>query len=294
MAKPRADWARAAAEREVERLGIDELPVDPFGIAAEEEITVEPKPGTARGVSGMLVKSGDSFGIMYATDIESEGFQRFSVGHELGHYFLDDHADQIFRGLQTIHTSRAGFASTEPHEIEADHFAAGLLMPRQLFKPAMLQAGDGFQAIERLAAKCETSLTATAIQYAKFSDLPVAVVVSEGPAVCYAFMSDPFKQIRGVGDWLRKGQPVPKDTPTSFFNRDPRRVEQGERREESSTLASWFNGETNFEINEDIVGLGSYDRTLTVLFPADPSYDAEYEDEHDEWDPPTFHRSRRR
>lgn len=289
--KPRSDWARAVAEREVERLGINSLPVDPFKIAEDEEIMVEGKPGTARGVSGMLVKAGDNFGIMYATNIDSEGFQRFSVAHELGHYFLDDHAEQLFSGGETIHTSRAGFASVEPHEIEADHFAAGILMPRDLFVPAMNRAGEGFQAIKKLARQCKTSLTATAIQYAKFSDLPVAAVISEGRTVCYAFMSEPFKRIPDMGDWLRKGQPLPKDTPTYYFNQHPEKVEQSLEEEQNSSLANWFNGEKDFELNEDIVGLGSYERTLTVLFPTEP-YDPE--DEDDEWDPPTFHRSKRR
>ena len=79
MGAPRADWARKFAEREVERLKIAELPVDPFSIAEAEEITVEAKPAKACGVSGMLIKSGDQFGIVYSTDIENEGFQRFSV-----------------------------------------------------------------------------------------------------------------------------------------------------------------------------------------------------------------------
>ena len=43
-----------------------------------------------------------------------------------------------------IHTeSRAGFASGDKYEMEADYFAAGLLMPQQLFIPAMRQAGEG-------------------------------------------------------------------------------------------------------------------------------------------------------
>ena len=92
------------------------------------DIKVEGKPDTADGVSGMLLRHGNNFGIVYATHIPSEGFQRFSIGHELGHYFLDGHVDQILP-KDGVHVSRAGFVSADPYELEADQFAAGPLMP---------------------------------------------------------------------------------------------------------------------------------------------------------------------
>lgn len=49
--------------------GFTELPVDPFKIAARHEIVVQAKPNTAAGVSGMLVRHGDIFGILYATQV---------------------------------------------------------------------------------------------------------------------------------------------------------------------------------------------------------------------------------
>ena len=55
----------------------------PSPIAEQLEITVQAKPATSGGVSGMLVRHGDRFGILYATHIPSLGFQRFSIAHEL-------------------------------------------------------------------------------------------------------------------------------------------------------------------------------------------------------------------
>ena len=95
----------------------------------------------------MLLRHGDNFGILYATHIQSSGFQRFSVGHELGHYFLPGHIDAVL-GNGNIHESRAGFASSDKYEMEADYFAAGLLMPQKLFTPAMRHAGEGLAAIK--------------------------------------------------------------------------------------------------------------------------------------------------
>ncbi|MGB8741579.1 MAG: hypothetical protein WCD52_15455, partial [Xanthobacteraceae bacterium] len=40
-------------------------------------------------------RHGNAFGILYATHVPSEGFQRFSVGHELGHYFLGSSLNRV-------------------------------------------------------------------------------------------------------------------------------------------------------------------------------------------------------
>jgi Zn-dependent peptidase ImmA (M78 family) len=88
--------------------------------------------------SGMLLRHGNTFGIYYATHIPNEGFQRFSVGHELGHYFLDGHIDHILP-KDGIHVSHAGFVSADTFELEADHFSAGLLMPSTPFKKSARQ-----------------------------------------------------------------------------------------------------------------------------------------------------------
>jgi len=43
----------------------------------------------------MLVKAGDQFGIMYATNIPIKGFQKFPIAHELGHYGIDGHCNAL-------------------------------------------------------------------------------------------------------------------------------------------------------------------------------------------------------
>lgn len=125
----RLKMAKQKAEALLKQEGIDRLPVDPFALAASRDIVVEAKPDSAEGVSGMLLRHGNTFGILYATNISSEGFQRFSISHELGHYFLEGHIDYLL-GRDEFHVSRAGFISGDPYELEADHFAAGLLRGR--------------------------------------------------------------------------------------------------------------------------------------------------------------------
>ena len=211
----------------------------------------------------MLLRTGNTFGIAYATHIESNGFQNFSVAHELGHYFLPGHIDAVLSN-GGIHKSHAGFASGDRYEMEADHFAATLLMPRALFTKAMSTAGDGLEAIVKLAELCGTSLTATAIRYTRCTHNPVAIVISTGNKISYCFMSDAFKEVEGL-DWIRKGELLPKVSATYEFNQDPERVRRTDRDEDTTDICDWFGGERSLPITEQMIGLGNYGRTLTVL-----------------------------
>jgi hypothetical protein len=239
------------------------LPVDPFAIAASRDIEVRAKPDTTGGVSGMLLRHGDEFGILYATHIPSEGFRRFSVGHELGHYFLEGHIDHILPE-DGIHTSYAGFISADPYELEADQFAAGLLMPSALFKRALARRDAGLETIESLATLCQTSLTATAIRYAELTEDAVAVVISTGPIIDFCFLSETMKSLPQLA-WLRKGTPLPRRTATAQLNADARRVANCDRVEAELDIMDWLGGTRSARATEQVVGLGSYGKTLTVL-----------------------------
>lgn len=284
-------FATARAEHMIKALGIATLPIDPKALALQAGFEVVAKPASQAGVSGMLIRVGNEFAIAYATHLENEGFENFSVGHELGHYYLPGHIDAVLPSGYGIHESRSGFTSADHYEKEADGFATGLLMPRHLFFPALERAGTGLVAIEAMAALCRTSLHATAIRYTQCAREPIAIVISEGSQVDHCFMSLALRDLPGI-DWLRKRAVVPHSTPTYDFNRDTANVSQGQRREDSSNLQDWFGGSRQIEIAEDIIGLGRYGRTLTVLHSiALP----EPEDEEDEqaliesWTP-RFHR----
>ncbi len=270
-------FAAQAAEQIIKGLGMASLPIDPFAVARDRKIEVVAKPARDAGVSGMLIRVGNEFAIAYSTHIDNEPFQRFSVSHELGHYFLPGHVDAVMdeRG---IHESRAGFASNDRYEIEADRFAAGFLMPRHLFFPALQKSGQGLAAVERLATLCETSLHATAIRYTQCARDPVAIVLSIGNRIDHCFMSESLKALGGI-DWIRKREAVPRNTPTFAFNQDDENVRRAVRIEDTSNLQDWFGGHRSIEVSEDVIGLGRYGKTLTVLYDIDLPSEDEEEDE---------------
>ncbi|MBY0335661.1 MAG: ImmA/IrrE family metallo-endopeptidase [Acetobacteraceae bacterium] len=279
---------RRKAEHFLRQSGFTKLPVDPFEVAASLDIVVQAKPAIVGGVSGMLVRHGDTFGILYATHIPSAGFQRFSIAHELGHFLIEGHPEAIFAAGET-HASRAGFVTKDPYEIEADHYAAGLLMPDALFRAAAMRVGDGLEAIEELADRCVTSLTATAIRYAQTIGEPAAVVVSSGPRIDYAFLSDAMREFAGV-TWPRKGDLLPDGTATERFNADPENVRQRKRLAQEADLRAWFGTRRRIDATEEVVGLGEYGRTLTVITTDSLPEEADEEDQLEESWTPRFRR----
>jgi len=274
---------RQAEELVRDDLGIRRLEdIDPSAIAKGRDIEVHRMPDAYAGVSGMLIKDKDNFHIAYNTFIKSVGFQRFSVGHELGHYFLEGHIDELLPFGQDRHISEAGFVSENRFEREADHFAAGLLMPEFLFRPAMAKAGEGLDAIEALSKQCATSLTATAIRYQELTDEAVAVIQSAGNRIEYCCMSARMLELK-PGRWPRKGDLLPSGTGAAYLHTLPKRISDNERIDRETLAADWFRSLKDVELFEETIGMGNYGRTLTIITTVDALRDDNDGDDDQLW-----------
>jgi Zn-dependent peptidase ImmA (M78 family) len=285
----RLKMAKQKAEALLTEKGIQTLRVDPIAIAREHDIEVMAKPDAEAGVSGMLLRHGNNFGILYATHLQNAGFERFSIGHELGHYFLEGHVDHVLP-KDGIHVSQAGFVSGDPYEQEADSFSAGLLMPSGPFKRELNRRTANLSTIKALADQCETSLSATAIRCTELTSDALAVIVSTGSKIDYCMLSEAMKSLPGLS-WLRKGSPVPQNTGTAQFNRDYVDGNHPESRSEEIAVANWLGGMSRERVLEEIVGLGRYGKTLTILSSErigqerDDSEDESEDDLTERWTP---------
>ena len=67
---------------------------------------------------------------------------------------------------------------SKSREIEANEFAASLLMPYKIFIRFINTGQPTFDAISEVAKEFRTTLTATALRYVDFSKEPCALVVS--------------------------------------------------------------------------------------------------------------------
>ena len=269
----------------LEREAVKSFPVDPFAIAERHGILVRAAPSSRDGVSGLLIRRGNTFGILYGTHISSEGFQRFSVAHELGHYFMPGHIEAVL-GNGDAHESHAMGETNNPYEDEADAFAANLLMPRRLFASALCHMDDGLSAVESLSSQCRTSRMATANRYGDLASIPTAIVVSQGNTVEYCKMSPALREFRGL-TWIRRATPLPLRSATARFNLDRSKVASANKETGVTSLREWFGGPHDLEVIEEVKGLGEYGRTLTVL-TMDTFADELEEKPVERWAPPTF------
>jgi IrrE N-terminal-like domain len=279
MTKFRLNWARRCGEQKAAEFGFTTFPIDPFEIAKKVEIHVEAKPPDMDGVSGGIIFSSEEVGIFYSTSITGEGFQRFIVGHELGHYFLEGHPAEILK-TAPVHISRAGFIEGGSSiEIEADHFASGLLLPTGLVSQVLRNGQIGLAGISELSEISKCSLTACAIRAAECSPYPMAVVVSKGDHIRYGFLSEGFKRL-GQMTYPRKGTRLPQSA-TLKFNADPQNVLSGRSGCERTSLEHWFGGPAGCDLDEEVLGLGRYGFTLSVFssdeLPDDPDGDGDEE-----------------
>lgn len=97
--------------------------------------------------------------------------QRFSVGHELGHWVGDRRSGRFFCGVDAIETPRAFL---DPEE-RANAFAADLLMPQSLFEPRARAGGITVDTAEALADEFNCSLTAASVRLVQLGGRPAMV-----------------------------------------------------------------------------------------------------------------------
>ena len=277
------EYLRIVLPRQAERLLRDEgllsLPVDLEELAKRREIVVKPMPNADDGVSGMLVRHGNTFGILYSIRIDNVGFRRFSVAHELGHYFIDGHLDHV----GDSHASHAGLFSTQRdrYEREADFFAAGLLMPEALVRDVVSQEQEGLAAVRAVQRQAQASLTAAAIRYVNLTEIAAAVIVSRNNTVEYCFMSEAMKASKPE-EWPRKGTRVPPDTTTRSIENLPQERRRHAQSDEID-ITEWLGGNRSAHAREEVVGLGKSGRVLTVLTcPELPDEDFPDEDSEEE------------
>jgi Zn-dependent peptidase ImmA (M78 family) len=264
MASFRLLLATQTGEKIAREEGFTSLPVSALVIAERKDLHVEKKPPGMKGISGALIFMEPKPLLIYSSEHQNIGFENFSIAHELGHYCLPDHPAQILQnGGQ--HFSRAGFSEGALSiELEADHFAAGLLMPSFLVRRLIAESEVGVAGIRDLAETAEVSLTAAAIRVAQCARFPICIVVSEGNAVRYAFPSEGFKGL-GKNIFLRKGTSLPINSTTACFNAISDNITTGRQAIGETHLQDWFATDRNRLLDEQVVGLGAYGLTLTVL-----------------------------
>ena len=223
---------------------------------------------------GMLQYHGGKFHIFLDLDkLQSPNSPRarFTLAHELGHFYIDEHRNALKSGRVKPHTSMVEiYSNNNLAEMEADCFASNLLMPGRRFqKKALKNKQPGLAAILQLANEFQVSILSSAVNYIK-SDLSSSILVKWGSkGYEWSMQSTPFINLfskklyinlyssRGTATYLAQNQ---AEQFSLNFHRS------------TSTLSMWSNsifpsGKDNYILNEESIKLGSYGgiSLLTIL-----------------------------
>jgi hypothetical protein len=247
--------------------GVTTWPVAPEVLAAGAGLEVrETENGFPPNAYGALVKTGAStFCIVLSTRCPNSGHRRFTLGHELGHYHMPGHLDVLFEQA-AAHFSRAGHfrGRKEWWEVEADAFAAELLVPTAFAKAVIGGAPRGLPAVRALVEAFDISLSCAAVRYAAMTADPVLVVLSYQGSVEWTCCADCVRDHR----WSRRlgrGEWAPPRSATTVLTRSPEAVREGGLRTMMDVLPSWIEDAPAVPVREEALGLGGYGRVLTVL-----------------------------
>lgn len=191
---------------------------------------------------GMTVYSDGHFYIHLNTDNGNhEGSERgrFTLAHELGHYFIDTHRIGLKSGLLEPHPSLTNTKQFNSIEREADYFASCLLMPESRFKQDIFRKKFSFELLDQLCKEYKVSRTACAFRFAEVGNHPIMIVYSENGEVKWKHESDDFPH-----KYLLSGKKVPASTVMGeYFSKA--NVQDAYKTEKVMAM-DWFN-----YVNED-------------------------------------------
>lgn len=282
-----------AAQTLLDDVGITTFPVVPQEICNRLKINYFEQPFD--GFEGTILfgtEVGTIIGVN--SNIAEQGRKNFTCAHELGHYCMD------FGTTQKCAKADMESYRKSIREIEgrANRFASELIFPRSFVPANLLSADPDWDTIRNLSTLAQASLQASANRFIDLTYQPCALIVTENGRITYARHSRSFA---GMVDITSRG--VSKSstahaahTGASFDN-------------EFVVIKAdiWLpsNRKTRqTEILEWSLPKNSYGQVLTLLWndseedfeeaESDSELLSDDDDVSTEWEPPTFHKSKRK
>jgi Zn-dependent peptidase ImmA (M78 family) len=159
------------------------VPVERIALARGTQLRYVPYEGE---MSGMIARE-DGVVVIGVNALHPKTRQRFTIGHELGHLELGHldalyesglHVDRNFRNFRTMprremRRDEVSSQAVDIAEIEANAFAAELLMPTEIIERDLRKNGvdpDDDELILSLAKKYQVSVQAMTFRLAKLTE----------------------------------------------------------------------------------------------------------------------------
>ncbi len=228
-----------------------ELPVNVIEIAAKMGISVY-KDNLQGDYEGLLIKNNGKCFVVLDESIDYERRIKFTIATLIGHAVMPWHLKSNYyirkKGTSMLHTS-------DSHEIEAQKFAAYLIMPQIHFMKDFNRERMGIEEIKEVAEKrYDISVTAFLNQMVDFHGEKYAVIQSKAHEI--------IKTYQGKRAIVQKINV--KSVAYSFYKDST--PKQEEIRNASVPASYWFlDADTSETVFESSIYNPKYDSTLTLL-----------------------------
>ena len=199
--------------------------------------------------------------IIFCSDrVHYNPIARFSLAHEISHYFLFNHREKLFQ--RDFHCSKSGFICDSVGEREADAFAAKLMIPALYMKKKIERKPKlALNDLKGVANECQTSLTCAAFRYIECDIEPCALILSEGKNIKFYRASESAEN--GGFKWLGN-KSIPSKSPTiEAYNPTNR----NKICSAGGFTDNWFSHrKKEIKIWEEAFSLGNTGLVLTLLY----------------------------
>ena len=193
---PDLDLVALVSESFLHRFGLDSR--DRLTEIAEEfGIDVLYRPAESYDGALLRIRDAQRGCIVINSRIREESRKRFTLAHEIGHFVLPGQ-QEVSAPCQQQRIENWDADLYRP-ELEANRFAAEILMPRGLMAE-FVQSEPSLESIRSIAQLCGTSLTASAIRLITLTPHRAAVVWSQNQKILWSKLSEGFVR------WIRKGE----------------------------------------------------------------------------------------
>lgn len=242
-----------SAETLLQELGISEpRDLDIEAIAYYCGAVVRYRPLT--GCAARIIGGDDRAIITIDNGASSWPRQRFSIGHELGHWMRDRGKSAHLCQDKDLTTA---WGHRQDPESRANQYAADLLLPAYMFKPLAAGREMTFRTVRALAEEFQMSLTATAIRLVEKGAFPALLA-------CYG--------IEGRR-WFSRGPDVPNEIwPPKQVHHDTTAFEvlfggKEQRRPVETDADAWIEHRNahRYTVIEDSVKIAD-DAVLTIIW----------------------------
>ena len=212
--------------------------------------------GTA---AARLVRKGDKGLIRVSDAIAQRGRRQFSVAHEIGHWVLHKNRSQM--SACTSEQMLASYTGSPP-ELEANVFAANLLMPSVPFVARSKGHRPSWSLLGNVGDAFGVSLTAAAVRYVELTNDYCALVVCRDGRIKWWRVSGRMQDRKA---WMDAGSAVPGDSVAA----DCFRGVTPTKRSDEVPLDSWFSKIEGFypdqHVVEEVRPMPKYRQVMSLL-----------------------------